>query len=121
NMLQRQTIAYAKAIDGELSLKDNRLATALETLRDSQKRYDSWFAHYLLGRSYFDAGHFPEALPELEWCVQHKGLATDVFIADSATLRYFPPVLYWLGRAQESLGAVDAARRNYQGFLDARA
>jgi serine/threonine protein kinase/Tfp pilus assembly protein PilF len=121
NMLQRQTIAYARALDGELSLKNNRLASALETLRDSQKRYDSWFAHYLLGRTYFDARHFPEALQELEWCFQHKGLATDVFIADSATLRYFPPVQYWLARAQESLGAVDAARRNYQEFVSVRA
>ena len=121
NMLQRQTTAYARALDGELRLKDNRLASALEALRDSQKGYDSWFAHYLLGKTYFDAGHFAEALPELEWCFRHKGLASDVFIADSATLRYFPPVQYWLARAQQSLGAVDAARRNYQEFVGVRA
>jgi tetratricopeptide (TPR) repeat protein len=121
NMLQRQTIAYARALDGELSLKDNRLGAALEALRDSQKRYDSWFARYLLGRTYLEAGHFAEALPELEWCFKHKGLATDVFIADAATLRYFPPAQYWLARAQEALGALDAARRNYQEFVSVRA
>ncbi len=100
NRLQRQTVAYARLLDGEQFLKRNRLALALEALRDSQKRNDSWFAHYALGKTYLQAGHFAEALQELDWCFKRKGLAGDAFIADSSTLRYFPPVQYWLARAR---------------------
>ena len=116
NRLQRQTLAYAKLLDGEQSLRRNRLASALEALRDSAKRNESWFAHYALGRTYLQAGQFAQALQEFDWCFKHKGLAGDAFIADSSTLRYFAPVQYWLGRAQQGLGSIDAAQRNYREF-----
>jgi hypothetical protein len=37
------------------------------------------------------------------------------------TLRYLPPLYYWLGRAQEGLGTTEAARTNYKEFLALRA
>jgi len=74
----------------------------------------------LMGRAYFEAEHFPEALDEFDHCVRGKGEITDVFLVDSATLRYFPPALYWLGRSHEALGNSTAARDLYREFLDLR-
>jgi hypothetical protein len=69
---------------------------------------------------YGAAEHFAEAADEWGLCVKRRGEANDVFFADTSTLRYLPPVYYWLGRAQERLGSTDAARRNYDEFLKLR-
>ena len=37
------------------------------------------------------------------------------------TLRYLPPLYYWLGRAQEGLGTSEAARNSYKELLALRA
>jgi len=120
NRLQSQTSALAGLIRAELALRKGRLAEALEPLREAWQEYDVWFAHYLSGLAYFEAGHYPEAIDEFNVCVSRKGEATDVFLVDSATLRYFPPALYWLGRAQEALGSGDAARDSFTAYLDLR-
>jgi len=41
--------------------------------------------------------------------------------ADTATLRYLPPLYYWLARAQEGAGLKAASQENYQQFLRQRA
>jgi tetratricopeptide (TPR) repeat protein len=120
NRLQTQTSALAGLIRGEAALIDGRLADALDELREAWQDFDFWFAHYLMGRAYFEAGHFPEAIDELEHSERRKGEITDVFLVDSATLRYFPPALYWLGRAQEGLGTNDAARERFAAYVDLR-
>jgi tetratricopeptide (TPR) repeat protein len=119
NLLQNQTASYARLIDGELALKSGRLLTAIDAFREGQKRHDSWYSHFLLGRTYIEARHYAEALPELELCLKRKGEVTDVFITDSSTLRYLPPLYYWLARAQQGLGN-SGARENYQKYLDMR-
>ncbi len=119
-MLQSHTGAIADLVRGELALRDDRVPDALATLRRAWQEYDFWFAHFLLGRAYFEAGHLPEALDELQACVDRKGEVTDVFITDGATLRYFPPALFWLARTQEELGSTEAAARSYAAFLDLR-
>ena len=73
-----------------------------------------------MGRAYFEAGHVPEALDELQACVDRKGEIADVFLVDGATLRYFPPALYWLGRTKEALGEGDGARDLYSQYLELR-
>ena len=120
-MLQSQTRSYAKLILGNVALKEKRLGDALDALRDGQKRHDSWFAHLLLGRAYLDAGRSAEAVAEFEACVKRKGEASDVFFENLSTSRYLPPVYYWLGRAQESLGAAPAAKTSYEQFVKLRA
>jgi serine/threonine protein kinase/tetratricopeptide (TPR) repeat protein len=121
NMLQRQTTSYARLIGGEIALKHKRFGEAIEALREGLKRHDSWFARYLLGRVYIEAGQFAEGLAEFELCVKRKGEATDVFIVDSSTMRYLPPVYYWLARAHEGLGSTAPARENYERYLKLRA
>jgi tetratricopeptide (TPR) repeat protein len=119
NMLQTQTAAYARLIDGATALAHRRFGNAIEAFRDSQKRSDSWFSHFLLGRAYMEAGssHAAEALSELMACVKRHGEATDAFLADTPTLRYLPPVYYWLARAQETVGSTADAKSSYEEFL----
>jgi len=120
NKLQSQTTALSALIRGERALDKGQLGTAMREFRLAREEYDFWFGHYLMGRAYFEAEHFPEALDEFDHCVRGKGEITDVFLVDSATLRYFPPALYWLGRCQEELGSTDAAHELYTEFLALR-
>jgi tetratricopeptide (TPR) repeat protein len=120
NKLQSQTTALSALIRGERALDKGQLGTAMRELRLAREEYDMWFGHFLMGRAYFEAEHFPEALDEFDHCVRGKGEITDVFLVDSATLRYFPPSLYWLGRCQEQLGSGDAAHELYKQFLALR-
>ena len=120
NMLQSQTSSYAQLINGHIALREKRLGDALDAFREAQKKHDSWFAHLMLGRAYLDAERFAEAAAEFDACVKRKGEAIDVFFENVSTIRYLPPVYFWLGRAQQGLGAVAAARDSYEQFLKLR-
>ena len=120
NMLQSQTSSYGRLILGYTAFKQKRLRDALDAFRDAQKLHDSWFVHLMLGRVYLEANRFAEAVAEFEACVKRKGEASDVFFENLSSSRYLPPVYYWLGRAQESLGAAPAAKASYEQFLKLR-
>jgi tetratricopeptide (TPR) repeat protein len=120
DMLQPQTRGYAKLIVGEMALERKQFPEAVDAIQEAQKLHNSWFSHFLLGRTYVEAGHDTEALSHLEECLRRRGEAADPFIADTTTLRYLPPLYYWLGRAQEGMGTVQAARASYQEFLKLR-
>jgi tetratricopeptide (TPR) repeat protein len=118
--LQKQTTSLALMIRGGIAMKRNRLSDAVDAYRDAQKAYDSWISRLLLGRAYVEAGHFPEALSQLEAGERRAGEATDLFDSDTTTLRYLPPLYYWLGRAQEGVASADAARQSYRRFIAMR-
>ena len=120
SMLQRQTVAYASLITGEIALANGRPAAAIEAFREGQKRHDSWFARFLLGRTYAEAGRYAEALSELEASLKRRGEAADAFFYDMPTMRYLPPVYYWLGRAQDALGAKSSAAEHYRKYVEIR-
>jgi tetratricopeptide (TPR) repeat protein len=120
NMLQIQTIAYARLVRAEIAASRGRYAEAIDAFRDSIKRRDTWFARYLLGRLYARTEHFPEAMAELDLCAKRAGEVTDVFVADTPSLRYLPPAFYWLARSQNAMG-VATARATYGRFLALRA
>jgi tetratricopeptide (TPR) repeat protein len=119
-MLQTQTTAYARLLDGDLALRRGKDPEAIEHLRDAQRRHDAWFARYLLGKAYFEAGKAAEAVDEFTECVKRKGEAVDAFIADASTLRYYPAAVYWLGRAHDALGDQNSARASYAEYLKIR-
>jgi eukaryotic-like serine/threonine-protein kinase len=114
--------SYARLIDAEILRAHGRVADAIDNVRDAQKRHDSWWSRFMLGRLYEEVQppHHAEALAELEAAVKRRGEAADAFIADTPTLRYVPPAYYWLGRAQEGVGAAVSAGRSYAQFLALR-
>jgi tetratricopeptide (TPR) repeat protein/tRNA A-37 threonylcarbamoyl transferase component Bud32 len=118
--LQSQTSALAGLLRGERALLEARLPDAVRELREAWRGYDFWFAHYLMGRAYFEVGHLPEAIDELDLSVRRQGEITDVFLVDSATYRHFPPAVYWLGRAHEAMGSGDSAHELYRWYLELR-
>ncbi len=120
-MLQNQTRSYARLIEGEIAQKRKQLPAAVDAFQAAQKLRDSWISHFLLGKAYTEAGHFAEALTELDLCRKRRGEAADLFFADMTTLRYLPPLYYWMGRAQEGLGTKQAALASYGEFLKLRA
>jgi tetratricopeptide (TPR) repeat protein len=121
-MLQTQSRSYAKLIEGAVALRHKEIGAAIDAFTDAQKRYNSWFSRYMLGTAYIAAGpdHLAEALQEFDLCIKRRGETTDVFIADTPTLRYLPPAYYWLARAQEGTGQGAAAKANYERFLELR-
>ena len=92
-------------IKGDVLLHDRRIPQAIDELQAAEKLHDSWVVHTLLGQAYQAAEQYPEAQKEWELCVKRRGEAADAFIADTSSMRYLPAAYYWLGRAQERLGA----------------
>ena len=72
-------------------------------------RYDAALA-------YLAAGAYAEAHAELEVCLKRRGEATALFLDESPTYHLFPPVYYYLGRAQEGLKS-PAAAESFKQFL----
>jgi eukaryotic-like serine/threonine-protein kinase len=119
-VIQSRTRAYGRLVAGAIALQRKRYPDAIDAVRAGLKLHDSWVGHALLGEAYFAAGHAAEALAEWEACLKRRGEATDAFFADTSTLRSLPPMHYWLGRAQQALGATPAARVSYAQFLALR-
>jgi tetratricopeptide (TPR) repeat protein len=92
---------------------------AAARFRESGEILDTWLGRYLLGRAYLEAGAFAEAYSELEIALKRRGEATAIFLDDVPSYFHFPPVYYYLGRAQEELGSSGAAE-SYRRFVTLR-
>jgi tetratricopeptide (TPR) repeat protein len=108
--------AYAKLIEGEVELKSGKPRDAIELFLESRKIADTWMSRFDAGRAYVDAGAFAEAESELDACMKRRGEATALFLDENPTYFVFPPVYYYLGRAQEGLKS-PAAGDSYNTFL----
>ena len=115
--LQPEPQAYAKLIEGEASLRKHNTFEALRHFQEAQKLADTWLGRLALGRAYLEAEGYAEASAEFEQCMKRRGEATSVFLDDVPTLRYYPQLLYFTGRAQQGLGSA-AAASSYRSFLD---
>lgn len=109
--------AYDLLLEGEIQLKHNKPQDALKLFLDSRKIADTWMDHFDAGRTYIDLGAFAEADSELEACQKRRGEATALFLDESPTYYVFPPVYYYLGRAQQGLKS-SAAADSYKTFID---
>jgi eukaryotic-like serine/threonine-protein kinase len=116
-LLDSDPQAYGKLIEGEIQLKHGKPQDALKLFLDARKIADTWMGHFDAGRAYVEAGAFTEADSELEACQKRRGEATALFLDDSPTYYLFPPVYYYLGRAQEGLKS-SAASDSYKAFVD---
>jgi tetratricopeptide (TPR) repeat protein len=119
NTLQSHMTAYAQLIRAATAVRDGRFGPAVELLRESLKRRDTWRGRLMLGRLYVETERYTEALGELDACMKRYGEAGDVFFYDFPTARYLPPLYYYLARAQEALGSADA-KANFERFLALR-
>jgi eukaryotic-like serine/threonine-protein kinase len=118
--LQPEPQIYAKLIEGELHLHQGDALGAIQAVGDAQKLSDSWIGRFYLGRASLEAGDFARASSEFEACQQRRGEATAIFLDDEPSYHQFPPVLYYLGRAQQGLHE-PAATDSYKTFLAIRA
>jgi eukaryotic-like serine/threonine-protein kinase len=114
--LEADPQAYGKLIAGEIQLKRGKAQEALKLFLESRKLADTWMGRFDAGRAYVEAGAFAEAGSELEVCIKRRGEATALFLDESPTYHLFPPVYYYLGRAQEGLKS-PAASDSYKNFL----
>jgi len=119
NTLHAHMTAYAQLVRAAIAVGDGRLGPAVELFRDSLKRRDTWLGRFMLGKFYVETGRYTEAIDELGVCMKRYGEAGDVFFYDFPTVRYLPPLFYYLARAQEALGGVNA-KENYERFIALR-
>jgi eukaryotic-like serine/threonine-protein kinase len=108
--------AYAKLVEGEILLARSNAPKAIEAFEQARKIADTWLGRFALGRAYLAAGKFTEAYTEFETCQKRRGEATSVFLEDLPTYHYYPPILYYFGRAQEGLKSAGAPD-SYKLFL----
>jgi tetratricopeptide (TPR) repeat protein/predicted Ser/Thr protein kinase len=118
--LQPEPRIYAKLIEGELRRHQGDAKGALQSFQDAQVLSDTWLARFRLGRTYLEVGEFAHASRELDACIQRRGEATSIFLDDEPSYHAFPPVFYYLGRAQEGLHS-DAAADSFKAFLEIKA
>jgi serine/threonine protein kinase/tetratricopeptide (TPR) repeat protein len=118
--LQKPARSLALMITGEIAMKQNRMNEAIDAYGEAQKLKDSWIVHLVRGRSYVQARLYAEALSELDAAEKRRSEAADLFDSNSTSLRYLPPLYYWMGRAQEGLGAADAAKKSYARYMSYR-
>lgn len=103
--LQPGARAFGRVIEGAIATQEGRYADAVDALRSAIELRDSWLLRFYLGRAYFEAGRFVEALDEFEICMQRKGEATAMFLEDDEpTWRYMAKLQTWLDKTRQELG-----------------
>jgi len=108
--------AYAEIIQGNILSKRGDRAEAFKHLTNANNLLDTWIGRFDLGRAYVAGGAFAEATSELDRCLSRRGETLALFLDESPTSAYFPPLYYYFGRAQEGLGGT-AAADSYRKFL----
>jgi tetratricopeptide (TPR) repeat protein len=118
--LQRPTRSYGRLLSAALLLERKQYNQAIDAIREALKLHDSWAGHVLHAEALAAAGVHNAATDEFELCLTRRGEATDVFFADSSTLRYLAPIHYWLGRSKQANPIPSSPRENYERFLELR-
>jgi tetratricopeptide (TPR) repeat protein len=117
--LQREPQAYARLIEGEIDLANGEPTKAVEAFTEANNLVDTWIGRFDLGRAYLEVRYFAKAASEFEQCIKRRGEALALFLDESPTYAYFPPVYYYLGRVHEVLKLPDYAEF-YRTYLSIR-
>ena len=107
---------YAQLIEGEKNMARGNTAEAIKLFREAQAQVDTWLGRFALGKACLEVKAYTDAYSEFEECLKRHGEALAIFLNDVPSYHYFPPVHYYLGRAQEGLGS-PAAAESYRVFL----
>jgi tetratricopeptide (TPR) repeat protein len=111
--------AYAKIIEGDLSLKRGDARQAIKAFTEANNLLDTWIGRLELGRAYLEAGAFVEADAEFERSIKRRGEALELFMDNVPTYNYLPAVYYYQGRAREGLKSPGFAD-SYRTYLSIR-
>ena len=114
--MEAQPQSFGKLIEGDIQLSRGHSKQAIQLYQESRRLVDSWLSRFDLARAYVEAGAFTDANTELETCLKRRGEATDIYVDEQQTFRYFPPTYYYMGRALEGLKSPGAAEA-YRNFL----
>jgi len=118
--LPPQPRAYALMIRALVELDAGNAVAAIEHLTEAVGIADLWLIRSQLGRAYFEAGYFVEALDEFTAVNERDGEATAIFLDELPSYRFMSTLPYWLGRAQAELGIADEAAKNFETFIARR-
>ena len=103
--LQPNSCAYGSVIKGAIATQECRHADAVDALRSGIALTNSWLLRLYLGRAYFEAGRYIEALDEFEVCMERRGEAAALFLDDDEpTWRYMAKLNSWIAKAREKTG-----------------
>jgi len=111
--LLKEPQSYAKLIEGEIALQAGDSRQAVKLFTESNDILDTWISRFDLGRAYMAQGAFAEADSEFDRCLKRQGEALALFLDESPTYGFFPPIHYYVGRVREgmkSLGFADSYR-----------
>jgi len=104
--LQPNSRSYGLVIKGAIATHEGRHADAVDALRSGIALTDSWLLRFYLGRAYFEAGRYVEAISEFDICMQRRGEASALFLDDDEpTWRYMARLNAWLAKAREKMGS----------------
>jgi len=117
--LRAEPQSYAKLIEGEIALKSGDPRRAIARFKEGNNLLDTWISRFDLGRAYLEAGAFPEADSEFDRCIKRRGEALALFLDQSRTYGFFPPVYYYLGRVREGMKS-SGFRESYRTYLSIR-
>jgi tetratricopeptide (TPR) repeat protein len=117
--LQAEPQAYAKLMEGEIALARRDPRSAIAAFTAASNLVNTWIGHFDLGRAYAEAGAFTEADSEFDQCTKRRGEALSLFLDESPTYGFFPPVYYYIGRVREGLKSPGAAE-SYRSYLSIR-
>jgi len=117
--LQAEPQAYAKTLEGMISLENGDPRQAIKALTEANALLDTWIGHFDLGRAYLEAGLFTQADSEFDRCIKRRGEALALFLDEEPTFGLFPPVYYYQGRVREALQSVGSVE-SYRTYLGIR-
>ena len=103
--LQPNSRSFGRVIEGAIATQEGRHADAVDALRSAITLTDSWLVRFYLGRAYFEAGRYVEALDEFEICLQRRGEATALFQDDDEpTWHSVARLNTWMAKARDKMG-----------------
>ncbi len=108
--LTSESQAYGKIVSGMMALKRKDSNEAIRQITAANNLLDTWIGHFDLGQAYLEAGAFTEADSQFDQCMKRRGEAIELFLDNTPTYAYFPPLYYYEGRVREGMKS--------EGFAD---
>jgi len=117
--LTSESQAYGKIVTGMMALKRKDSNEAIRQITAANNLLDTWIGHFDLGQAYLEAGAFTEADSQFDQCMKRRGEAIELFLDNTPTYAYFPPLYYYEGRVREGMKSEGFADF-YKNYLNIR-